>query len=94
MQNKETELKGCSGVSPLSQGEQQQRRDATATCFSPEQLSWLCLIRDHITTSLSIDSEDFELAPFNQRGGIGKAHQLFGEHLPELLEDLNAALAS
>ncbi len=62
--------------------------------FSPDQLAWLELIRDHVATSLSIDSDDFGYAPFNQRGGLGKAHQLFGPQLPTLLEELNEALAA
>ena len=62
--------------------------------FTPEQLTWLNLIRDHIATSLSIEPEDLELSPFNQRGGLGKAHQLFGEQLPKLLDELNTALAA
>jgi hypothetical protein len=45
-------------------------------------------------TSLSIEPDDLELAPFNQRGGLGKAHQLFGEDLPDLLNELNEALAA
>jgi type I restriction enzyme R subunit len=64
------------------------------TVFTPEQLAWLNLIRDHIATSLSIEPEDLELSPFNQRGGLGKAHQLFGEQLSELLDELNEALAA
>ncbi len=64
------------------------------TIFTPEQLAWLELIRDHIATSLSIEPEDFDYAPFNQRGGLGKAHQLFGEQLPALLDELNEALAA
>jgi type I restriction enzyme R subunit len=66
----------------------------TGKAFTPEQLAWLSLIRDHIATSLSIEPEDLDLSPFNQRGGLGKAHQLFGEQLPELLEELNTALAA
>ena len=62
--------------------------------FTPEQLAWLNLIRDHIATSLSIEPEDLELSPFNQRGGLGKAHQLFGEQLPKLLDELNEVLAA
>ena len=62
--------------------------------FTSDQLTWLNLIRDHIATSLSIDAEDFEFAPFNQQGGLGKAHQLFGEQLPKLLEELNEILAA
>ena len=62
--------------------------------FTPEQMAWLGLIRDHIATSLSIEPEDFEYTPFGERGGLGKAHQLFGEQLPKLLEELNDALAA
>ncbi len=62
--------------------------------FSGEQLAWLNLIRDHIATAISIEPEDLELAPFNQRGGLGKAHQLFGEQLPKLLDELNEVLAA
>ena len=62
--------------------------------FTPEQLTWLKLIRDHIATAISIEPEDLELSPFNQRGGLGKAHQLFGGQLPSLLDELNEALAA
>ncbi len=62
--------------------------------FTPDQLAWLNLICDHIATSLSIEPDDFDYAPFSQRGGLGKAHQLFGEKLPELLDELNTVLAA
>lgn len=62
--------------------------------FTPEQAAWLGLIRDQIATTLSIEPEDFDLAPFSQRGGLGKAHQLFGAQLPKLLDELNEALAA
>ncbi|MDA1274468.1 MAG: DEAD/DEAH box helicase family protein [Verrucomicrobia bacterium] len=62
--------------------------------FTPEQLSWLNLIRDHIATAISIEPEDLELSPFNQRGGLGKAHQLFGDKLPGLLDEMNRVLAA
>jgi type I restriction enzyme R subunit len=62
--------------------------------FNSEQLVWLNLIRDHIATAISIEPEDLELSPFNQRGGLGKAHQLFGDQLPTLLDELNAVLAA
>ena len=62
--------------------------------FTPEQLAWLKLIRDHIATSLSIELDDLDYTPFNQEGGLGKAHQLFRDQLPQLLEELNEALAA
>jgi type I restriction enzyme, R subunit len=37
---------------------------------------------------------DFDYAPFNQRGGLGKAHQLFGSDLSTLLDELNEVLAA
>jgi type I restriction enzyme R subunit len=51
-------------------------------------------MRDQIATSLSIEPEDLDLSPFNQRGGLGKAHQLFGAQLPKLLDELNSVLAA
>jgi type I restriction enzyme R subunit len=64
------------------------------TTFTPDQLAWLSLIRDHIATSLSIEADDFDYAPFSQRGGVGRAAQLFGQGLQELLDDLNMVLAA
>jgi len=48
----------------------------------------------HLATSLNIEPDDFDYAPLNQRGGLGKAHQLFGEQLPKLLDELNEVLAA
>ncbi len=62
--------------------------------FTPDQRTWLGLIRDQIATSLSIEPDDFDSVPFNQLGGLGKAHQLFGDRLPQLLEELNSVLAA
>ena len=47
--------------------------------FTDEQVRWLESIRDHIAGSVSIEMSDFQYAPFNQQGGLGKAYQLFGE---------------
>ena len=54
----------------------------------------LSLICEHITTSLAMDLEDFEYTPFTQYGGLGRAHQVFGADLVELLEELNRTLAA
>jgi type I restriction enzyme R subunit len=51
-------------------------------------------MRDQIATSIPIERDDLDLSPFSQRGGLGKAHELFGEQLPKLLDELNAALAA
>jgi type I restriction enzyme R subunit len=62
--------------------------------FTSEQLAWLTMIKDHIATSLSIEKDDFELAPFYEKGGHVRAHQLFGEELDSILEELNEALVA
>lgn len=48
----------------------------------------------NIATSLSIEPDDFGLSPFAQRGGLGKAHQLFGDALNPILDELNLALVA
>ena len=61
--------------------------------FTDEQRQWLEDIKDHIAGSVSIDPADLQYAPFAQRGGIGRAHAVFGDGLAPLLEELNLALA-
>ncbi len=62
--------------------------------FTPEQIHWLEMIRDHIAANLGIEIEDFDYAPFNTEGGLGKVHQLFGAQLPKVIEELNRELAA
>ena len=62
--------------------------------FNEEQRRWLQMIRDHIAANLSIEREDFDYAPFAQNGGLGKVHQVFGDRLNEILEEMNAVLAA
>ena len=60
--------------------------------FTPEQIEWLNMIKQHITTSLNVGIDDFELSPFNQKGGAVKAYQLFGKELNKTIEELNTVL--
>lgn len=69
-------------------------REKAGTAFSPEQRKWLDAIKDHVAASLSIDPDDLSEVPFNRMGGLGKAHELFGDTLASLLEDLNTRLAA
>ncbi|MFO1244399.1 MAG: type I restriction-modification enzyme R subunit C-terminal domain-containing protein [Ramlibacter sp.] len=62
--------------------------------FNTEQQHWLEMIRDHIAANLGIEIDDFEYAPFNAQGGLGKVHQLFGPELPKVIEELNRELAA
>jgi hypothetical protein len=75
---------------PLPQGEGRGEGHR----FTPEQLKWLQMIRDHITANLRIEPDDFEYAPFSQQGGLGRAHQLFGRDLAPIIETLNTALVA
>ncbi len=79
------DLRGCQPTSSLI------LRGEPAVPWSEEAMT---IIRDHIATSLSVELNDLDYTPFNQEGGLGKAHQLFGDQLPKLLEELNEALAA
>jgi len=62
--------------------------------FTAEQRRWLEMIRDHIAANLNVVAEDFDYAPFAQEGGLGKVHQVFGDSLNTILEELNGVLAA
>jgi len=62
--------------------------------FTPEQIHWLEMIRDHIAANLGIVPDDFEYSPFAQEGGMGRVYQLFGAELPKVLEAMNRELAA
>ena len=64
------------------------------TQFTPEQLHWLDMIREHIAGNLTIVPDDFEYSPFAQEGGMGRVYQLFGAELPKVLEAMNRELAA
>lgn len=70
---------------------QQQQQNRT---FTKEQLDWLTMIKDHIITSLQIEIDDFDLTPFQGKGGAIKAYQVFGDELNAVLEELNEVLAA
>ncbi len=62
--------------------------------FTDEQRWLLEKMAEHIAGNLGIEAEDFGYAPFDQRGGLGRVHQLFGPALPKVIEELNAALVA
>jgi type I restriction enzyme R subunit len=62
--------------------------------FTAEQLEWLRMIKDHVATSLAVEVEDFELAPFFEKGGPVKAFRVFGPDLPKIITQINEALAA
>jgi type I restriction enzyme R subunit len=70
-----------------------QQQNAGRT-FTDEQLEWLRLIRDHVTASLSIEPRDLLDPPFSQRGGLGRARDLFGPDLDGLLAEISEVAAA
>lgn len=69
-------------------------QEQAGVLFTRDQMQWLEAIRDHVASSMAIEMDDFDLAPFDQRGGLGKAYQVFGERLQPLLTELNEVLAA
>ena len=52
------------------------------------------MICDHIAASMGTELDDFDYAPFSQQGGLGRVHQLFGEQLPQVMDELNRELVA
>jgi type I restriction enzyme R subunit len=71
-----------------------KRHSGAGEKFTGEQLEWLHMIRDHITTSIHLDRDDFDMSPFNARGGLGKMYQLFGDQMDDVIKAMNEALAA
>jgi type I restriction enzyme, R subunit len=71
-----------------------KRHSGAGEKFTGEQLDWLHMIRDHITTSIHLDRDDLDMAPFNSKGGLGKMYQLFGESMEAVITEMNGALAA
>ncbi len=70
------------------------KKQAGAVKFNEEQMQWLRMIKDYVISSIHIDKEDFDLNPFNAKGGLGKMWQLFGEQTEEIIEELNEVLTA
>jgi len=70
------------------------KKQAGATKFNEEQMSWLRMIKDYVINSFHIEKDDFDLNPFNAQGGLGKMWQLFGVQTEDIIHELNEALAA
>lgn len=67
---------------------------AAGRSFTGEQRQWLEMIKNHVAASMAVEIEDFDYSPFGQVGGRGKAYQVFGDELPNLLKELNEVLVA
>ena len=52
------------------------------------------VICGHIAANLGIEPDDFEYSPFSQHGGLGRVHQIFGDTLNAIIEELSETLAA
>ncbi|MCC7388138.1 MAG: DEAD/DEAH box helicase family protein [Phycisphaerales bacterium] len=66
---------------------------AVGVVFTADQRRWLDLIAEHIGTSLTIEMDDLQHGRFHQMGSLGKAHEVFGSGLGDMLAELNEVLA-
>jgi type I restriction enzyme R subunit len=67
-------------------------QQASGSNFSDDQIQWLTAIAEHVGTSIEITPDDLESLPFSQKGGLGRAYQIFGDRLQPLLDELNEVL--
>lgn len=75
--------------------EQAFKTVTTGRTFTAEQEQWLDRIREHLRANLTIDQDDFETLPvFTRFGGWGKVSKVFGPQLPQLIKQLNQAIAA
>lgn len=71
------------------------REEKAGRTYSDDQRAWLTAIRDHLAVNIEIRPEDIMDAPeFASRGGMIKARGLFGQRLPELLDELTEVLVA
>jgi type I restriction enzyme R subunit len=70
------------------------QQQAAGKGFTDEQRWWLEKMAEHIASNLGLEAEDFGYAPFDQRGGLGRVHQLFGAELPKVIDELNRELVA
>jgi len=71
-----------------------KKQQGNSIKFTQEQMSWLYMMKDHIATSIHINTEDLDYTPFDAVGGRGKMWQLFGTEMDTIIEELNEVLVA
>ena len=62
--------------------------------FSEEQAWWLREIAKFVASNVEMTKDDFELAPFAQKGGLGGAWRAFGNELDRVVSELSEVVAA
>jgi len=70
------------------------RKNAGHKQFTPEQMAFLRMIKEHVATSFHIETEDLNYTPFDAKGGIGRMYQLFGDDMENIINELNEVLVA
>lgn len=71
-----------------------KRHSGAGHKFTEEQMQWLHMIKEHVSSSFHIEKDDFDYNPFNSLGGLAKMWQLFGTETDEIINELNEVLAA
>jgi type I restriction enzyme R subunit len=71
-----------------------KKQQGNAIKFSQEQMQWLHMMKEHIATSVHLNTDDLDYTPFDALGGKGKMWQLFGTDMEIIIEELNEVLVA
>jgi type I restriction enzyme, R subunit len=67
-------------------------QESSGRKFTSEQKEWLVMIKNTITTDVSISVDSLDGVPFNQKGGRVKFYEIFGDDYEKILEELHMVL--
>lgn len=70
------------------------KKQAGPLKYTEEQMMWLRMMKDFIATSFHIETEDFDYAPFDSKGGLIKVSQVFGKDWKKIVDELNMVLVA
>lgn len=65
---------------------------ANGKMYTPEEMDWLKMMKNHFSTFLEINMTSFNQPPFVNKGGASKAYNIFGHDLNKILYELNERL--
>lgn len=71
-----------------------KRHEGAGEKFTNQQMKWLQMIRGHIASSIHIDSEALNFAPFDAHGGLGGFYDQFGDSYEAVLDEINEVLVA
>jgi type I restriction enzyme R subunit len=71
-----------------------KKHSGAGTKFTEEQMDWLRMLKDHISTSFHLDVEDLDYTPFDAQGGRGRMWELFGDDMDDIIDEMNKELVA